>query len=432
MSADQADQAPHPAEVAGHEEPNGRPQQVAMAPIMGPPDGYTQATRVQMAAAIAEVQAMVVTAKAHRRNQVAAQQEMRRSCEQPFMADQAFYEFPRGNQRVTGITVQLARELLRCWGNAQSGIIELQRHAPSATEPGSSEMQSWAWDMETNTRMSTTFLVRHVRDRSERKGGQADLDSDRDIYENNANLASRRERAMIERILPAWFVEMAKALCYKTLAGDPDTLPARRKDAVAKFAAVGVTQQMLEARVGLPFATWGTVDLAGLTVAYRSIQRGETTREEAFPDGGGAGTSAAATLAQAERDAAQGTPGGQQAQGGQGVGADPEDVRRANALRSIQAAFRQAGYGGKAKADMEARRLVVSMLLRHADTDPLGLVANATALDAEQAERVAGRLDAILADAAKQDPHERLAALAGAAEAIIAAAQAPPAGGEPQ
>ena len=81
-------------------------------------------------------------------------------------------------------------------------------------EYGQSEMLALAWDVQTNTRSSNTFIVPHRRDT---RNGPKALTDQRDIYENNANNAARRLREAIFAVLPTWFVEEAKDICNQTL-----------------------------------------------------------------------------------------------------------------------------------------------------------------------------------------------------------------------
>src|SRR5687767_8078344 len=100
-----------------------------------------QATAVEQARAVAEVQAAVIVAQKVPRDIAAVVAAMRESCDQPGLADRAFYKYPRGGQSVSGPSVHLARELARCFGNCQYGIIELRRDDLGKY----SEMQAWAW-----------------------------------------------------------------------------------------------------------------------------------------------------------------------------------------------------------------------------------------------------------------------------------------------
>lgn len=234
-----------------------------------------QATAVEQSRAIAEVHAQVVVAQQLPRNIDRAVREMQRSCSHPAVAEKAFYRFPRGGQQVTGESIVLAKELARCWGNIDYGLAELRRDDTA----GESEMMAFAWDLETNTRPRTTFIVPHVRDNGSR------LTAPRDIYENNANMGVRRMREQILNLMPPWFIEDAKALCYATMAADRrdgETLAERAATAVKRYAGIGVTAGQLTQKLGAPQAAWSAADLAQLGVIYKSIERGETTKEDEF------------------------------------------------------------------------------------------------------------------------------------------------------
>lgn len=258
---------------------NGR----TLAPLTpAQPARIGQGTAVEQSRAVAEVHAAIVVAQERRRDINLAVASMYRSCAMKSLADRAFYSYRRGSETVQGATVQLARELARCWGNIQYGLTELRRDDTY----GQSEMQAWAWDVETNARASTTFVVPHRRDRSEAKGGSVALTDMRDIYENNANHGARRLREMIFAILPAWFTEDATAACYEALAGDDSdgtTHPERVANCVERFKTLGVSEAQLEKRVGAPAGRWSPFDLAQLGVVYRSIMRRETSLEDEFP-----------------------------------------------------------------------------------------------------------------------------------------------------
>ena len=75
-------------------------------------------------------------------------------------------------------------------------------------------MQAYAWDLETNAQSVQNFTNPHQREQGKK---MVTLTSQRDIYENNANMATRRLRARILAILPSWFVEDCIAECKKTL-----------------------------------------------------------------------------------------------------------------------------------------------------------------------------------------------------------------------
>jgi hypothetical protein len=241
------------------------------------PSRVGQATAVEQSRAVAEVQAAIVVAQQCPRNLGDARTSMQLSCQQRGLAERAFYRYPRGGQAVSGATVHLARELARCWGNVQYGVNELRRDDTY----GESELTAWAWDVQTNTRSSQVFIVPHRRDADGKQKRLVDL---RDIYENNANNGARRLREAIFSILPPWFVEEAKEICTQTIAkGDGRPIEERIAGAVAVFEAMGISADRLEQKLLRPRDKWTAHDIAQLLVTHKSLQRGEITIDEEFP-----------------------------------------------------------------------------------------------------------------------------------------------------
>lgn len=246
-------------------------------PSNNAPSRIGQGTAVEQSRAAAEVQAAVVVAQQCPRNIQQAVAQMRESCNQMFLAERAFYRYPKGGQTITGASVHLARELARCWGNVQYGLVEMRRD----DEYGQSEMQAFAWDVQTNSRNSSTFIVPHRRDT---KDGPKQVTDMRDIYELNTNNGARRVREAIFAILPPWFVEEAKELCNRTLRdGGGKPLAQRVADAIKAFEGIGITADRIENRLDRPSAKWTEHDVAQLIVIFKSIQRGEVTAEDEFP-----------------------------------------------------------------------------------------------------------------------------------------------------
>jgi hypothetical protein len=252
---------------------NRAPAHSSVTPVAAPAQ-VSQATAVEQARAVAEVAAAVQVAQQNPRSIDSARRALQASCSMMSLAEEAFYDFNQGG-RVHGPTATLARELGRCWGNFQSGSDELRRDA----ENGVSEMKAWAWDLETNSRRSVTFVVPHERD-----GTGAALKSVRDIRNNNNNWAARGEREMILSTLPAWFVQEAITLCQATLAkGDGTTVEERRDRAVTAFESLGVSLDRIERKMGTPKDRWSVFDLAQLTQVHKAISRGAVAIEDEFP-----------------------------------------------------------------------------------------------------------------------------------------------------
>ncbi|HLK00289.1 MAG TPA: hypothetical protein VKU39_10335 [Streptosporangiaceae bacterium] len=241
------------------------------------PSRIGQGTAVEQSRAIAEVHAAIVVARQFPRDKQQAIRDMEDACRQMALAERAFFRYNRGDGVVTGPSIHLARQLAMCWGNVQHGITEMRRD----DDYGQSEMQAWAWDVETNTRISNTFIVPHKRDT---RNGPRILTDQRDIYENNANNAARRLREAIFAVLPTWFTETAKDLCNKTLReGGGKPLPQRISDAIDSFGVLGVSPAQLEDKLGTPAARWTEHDVVQLGVIFKSLRNGEIRKDEEFP-----------------------------------------------------------------------------------------------------------------------------------------------------
>lgn len=237
-----------------------------------------QATAVEQSRAVAEVQGAIVLAQQKPRDKAAAIAEMEESCRIKELAESAFYKFPRGGQSVTGASIHLARELARCWGNINYGIKELSRDDGH----GQSEMLAFAWDLETNARAETVFIVPHLRDA---RGKPQPLTDVRDIYENNANMGARRLREQIFAVLPRWFTEQAEGICHDTLEhGGGDPLPMRISKMVKAFEEIGVSKARIEKKVGCTIDKIDAVALANLSITYKSIKRNEVQIADEFPE----------------------------------------------------------------------------------------------------------------------------------------------------
>lgn len=224
------------------------------------------AVAIEQERAIAEAQGKLVIAKRFPRDQAAAYQRVMEACSRMGLAEEAIYSFPRGRETVTGPSIRLAEELARCWGNIDYGLRELSRRA------GESEMEAYAWDLETNTSTSQKFTVKHVRDTRQ---GRQDLTDERDIYEIGANQGARRLRARLLAILPPDLVDAAVGRCRATLAGKTEMPMADRVRALVDgFAGIGVTAALIERRVGKKLDELLPDELVDLRAVYKSIKDG--------------------------------------------------------------------------------------------------------------------------------------------------------------
>ena len=238
-------------------------------------DNINQGTvAIEASRAIAEAQSKLAIAKQFPRDEIMAYSKMMESCRRPSMAQSALYSFPRGGKSVDGISIRLAEEMARCWGNLDYGVKELSR------DNGKSEMQAYAWDLETNTISVQNFTVLHQR---EVQGKMKNLTTQREIYEESANQGARRVRSRILAILPNWFVTDALAEINRTLSGNSDIpLIDRVKKMVDAFSKHGVTKDQIEARLKRKVETMTSDDLAEYTKIFNGLKQGETKASEWF------------------------------------------------------------------------------------------------------------------------------------------------------
>lgn len=264
-----------PAEIVGKAENRPIDAQNVPGPVNIPTDQINQGTvAIEASRAVAEAQGKLLIAKRFPRDEVAAYAKAIQACQRPTMAAKAFYAYPRSGQTVEGPTIRFAEELARCWGNIDYGIKELSQ------DNRKSELQAYAWDLETNAQSVQNFTNPHQR---EVRGKMQSLTSQRDIYENNANMATRRMRARILAILPAWFVEDCIAECKRTLAGQNDVpLIDRVKKMVVAFQKYGVSQDMIERRLKRKVESMTADDFTEYIGIFNAIKGGESKVSEWF------------------------------------------------------------------------------------------------------------------------------------------------------
>lgn len=257
-------------ETAGH-----------FAPVASGPGRVGQGTAIEQARAATQVQAAILVARQFPRDEALAKRKMLIACEQIELAEEAFYEYPRGDSTVQGLSIVAACEIAQIWGNLEFGLNELRRDDVY----GQSEQLAFAWDLETNVRPTQLFITPHVR---ETKRGGYRVKEARDIYEVTTNQGNRRMRACILKILPRWYVLAAEAALQATLmksvtVGDEPLNKQVKKQAQAFMDAWGVTRAQLEHKAERTLDKWQPRDLVRLKILSKSLARGELRVEEAFP-----------------------------------------------------------------------------------------------------------------------------------------------------
>lgn len=214
---------------------------------------------------VAEVQAAMAIAKRFPRDQRDAMDRILNMCTRPSLAESALYSYSRGGSDITGPSIRLAEAMAQAWGNMQFGIRELSQ------DGGSSTVEAFAWDIETNTRQTKVFQVPHVR--HTRNGAKA-LTDPRDIYENVANNGARRLRACILGVIPGDVTEAAVRQSEETLNASADTSPTGTKKMVEAFAGFGVTREQIEKKIQSRLEAIRPAQVVSLKKIYASIRDG--------------------------------------------------------------------------------------------------------------------------------------------------------------
>ncbi len=246
-------------------EPEG-PRQMTAAPS-------TMAT-VEQARAIAETQSALVIARANPRDEHVSYLKIIKACKRRSFAEQAKWAYKRGGKLLSGDSVKLMQVMAQCWGNIDFGFRELSR------EGDKSEVEAYAWDLETNTRVKRTFQVRHYRDKG---GGTVKVEGERDKYELIAGLAQRRVRSCLENIIPPDIIQGASQQCDETIKkGDGRPVEDQVRDMLVAFDALGVTKDMIEAWLQHKTSAIVPAQIVQLKQIYRSIKDGVAPREDFF------------------------------------------------------------------------------------------------------------------------------------------------------
>lgn len=215
-----------------------------------------------------EVQAAMVVAKHFPRNQRESMNRILDACARPSLAEAATYEYNRGGSKIYGPSIRLAECIAQNWGNIDFGYMELDR------KENESSVMAYAWDLETNSRRSQIFTVKHQRDVG---GGSKPVTQERDIYEVIANNAQRRVRACILALIPGDVIDRALRGCELTMKAQEQGVPIEQRitDMINSFAEFSVQPAELAAFCGKQGPEYfDDADLRRLRKVYTSLRDG--------------------------------------------------------------------------------------------------------------------------------------------------------------
>ncbi len=235
-------------------------------------EGGELSTSMQQAMARHEIEGAIVVARRFPRNEDAAYGRVMKSCQRWNFASIARYSYPRGGQQIEGPSVNLAREVARCWTNIRYGCDIVHDDDASRTVRG------WAWDVESNTKESQDSTFKKLIYR--KKGGWQSPD-ERDLRELTNKHGAICVRNCLLHLVPPDLIEEAircsKATLEHEAAKDPDEA---RKKMIRAFAGLGVTVEDLELYLGHPLKQASPGEISDLRGIWKSISDGNSVWAE--------------------------------------------------------------------------------------------------------------------------------------------------------
>lgn len=194
---------------------------------------------------VAETQTKYLMAQRFPRDERKAMDGILNAFSRQGLAERAAYEYGKGGSAISGPSIHAAQAIAQQWGNIDFGFRELSRGIGVDGVPFS-EVEAFSVDLQSRTRRSIAFIVRHWRDT---KQGGYRLKDERDVYELTANMAQRRTRACILSVLPQDVVDGAMQQADTTLKTKADTSPEAMAKLVDAFAGFSVTKEQIEKRI---------------------------------------------------------------------------------------------------------------------------------------------------------------------------------------
>ncbi|MGE8691128.1 MAG: hypothetical protein ACN6PJ_28550, partial [Achromobacter sp.] len=219
---------------------------------------------------VAEVQAKLLMAQQFPRDQVQAMDNILNAFTRPRLAEVAKYQFSRGGSEVDGPSIRSAETIAQNWGNMEFGFREVAR-GRGTDGVTYSEVEAFAFDLQSRTRRQLQFQVRHWRDT--KKGGYP-IKDERDIYELMSNMAQRRVRACILAIVPGDVIDAAMEQAEITLKSKADTSPEAMQKMIDAFAPFGVSKDHIEKRIQRRLESIQPAQVVSLKKIYASLRDG--------------------------------------------------------------------------------------------------------------------------------------------------------------
>lgn len=231
----------------------------------------------------AEIESAIVSAKKFPRNTAEAFTNLMQSCRRAKFAEFARYSFKRGQNKIAGPSVDLAREAARCWGNIRYGLKIVGQDEETI------HIKGWALDLQTNSYVEMEDDFSKLIQRKNYESGKTEWvkPDERDLRELVNRRGAILVRNSILQILPPDLVAEAEALCVDTMEkAAKGELTQNPEDAVRRlalaFQAIGVSASMIEGWMGRSVSLVTDKELVELRGIYASIRDGNSQIENHF------------------------------------------------------------------------------------------------------------------------------------------------------
>lgn len=230
-----------------------------------------------------EIKAAIVVAKNFPRDEAACYARVMKSCQRPGFAECSAYSFPRGGQQVSGPSVDLAREMARCWGNIRYGLRIV------SADKDWVHIKGWALDLETNNYIEAEDKFQKLIQRKNKRTGTTEWVSpdERDLRELVNRRGAILVRNSILQILPPDVTDDAMERCSETMrkAARGDIEQSKEQSIrrlVMAFDTLSISADMLAKRLGHELNLINVDELAELRKIYKAIADGVAKRDEYF------------------------------------------------------------------------------------------------------------------------------------------------------
>lgn len=238
---------------------------------------YELTVATSTALALQEIQGAMILAKRFPRDWATCYGRVIESCKRKSLALVAEYSFPRGGTQIKGPSVNLARAMAQCWGNIRYGLDIIR------DDDEIRSVRAWAWDIETNTKISADDTFKKVVQRKNKSGTTEWIKCDeRDLRELTNRRGAIAVRNCILQVLPRDLAEDAIGQCHATLKESFKDIQLEKKTLIIEFGKLGVSPEALHEFLGTD--EWLADHIVELQAVLNSIRDGNSKASEIFSD----------------------------------------------------------------------------------------------------------------------------------------------------